>query len=290
MQNTVEGASEVGCDEVFPTPLPLDPWPKFEGAVAHMIFGLNHLGSGVGAGPAPRRTPGRLGEDLGFLCERFDVWDREFEPFNFRDFFAKRGVTYDGEKVRMAQTLNWTAVSCSLPDEVGQLGVRDFCTHGTRHYIDHFEEFLIDPVSRHRARAPKVMEGDDWPAICQGLIAKNICAVKPIEELYHVDQEPLLNGMFGVGKGEFIDGVETQRLIMNLITLNNLCEPLVGGLATLPNISSFGAYVMGEGELALVQKILSVSFTYSVFPRSGNGFWASIGWFRLTSSPADMGW
>lgn len=47
----------------------------------------------------------------------------------------------------------------------------------------------------------------------------------PIEELCHIDYKPLLNGMFSVGKGEFKDGLETQRLIMNLIPVNALCRP-----------------------------------------------------------------
>ena len=72
------------------------------------------------------------------------------------------------------------------------------------------------------------MVGDDWPSICEGLIKKQICEVVPLDELFHIDQVPLLNGMFVVGKGEFVGEVETQRLIMNLVPLNGLCESLVG--------------------------------------------------------------
>ena len=46
--------------------------------------------------------------------------------FELQGFFAKRGVTYDGEEVRVAQTLSWEGVRGSLPDEVGQLELRDF--------------------------------------------------------------------------------------------------------------------------------------------------------------------
>lgn len=45
---------------------------------------------------------------------------------------------------------------------------------------------------------------------------------------YHVNQAPLLNGLFAVGKGEYVGPLATQRLIMNLIPSNRLCEPLVG--------------------------------------------------------------
>ena len=46
-------------------------------------------------------------------------------------------------------------------------------------------------------------------------------------------------------KGEFVGEVETQRLIMNLIPLNQLCESLVGDVVALPNISSFGTFPIG---------------------------------------------
>ena len=46
------------------------------------------------------------------------------------------------------------------------------------------------------------MVGDDWPSVCEGLITK-ICEVMPVDQLFHVNQAPLLNGMFGVGKGEY---------------------------------------------------------------------------------------
>ena len=250
-QNTVEETNVV-VDDIFPLPLPLDPWTRSKLASADMIYGLNVYACGLGSGPPPKREPCGIVENLGKLCERFKVWEEPLGNLDFGDFFAKRGVTYDGEEVRVAQTLTWIGVQGSLPDEVGRLELRDFCTQGTLHYIDHFEDHLLDTSHMTCPRAPRVMVGDDWPAICKGLIEKKICEVTPIDELFHIDQAPLLNGMFGVGKGEFVGDVETQRLIMNLIPLNQLCEPLVGDVVTLPNISSFGTFLLDDGEVALV--------------------------------------
>lgn len=39
---------------------------------------------------------------------------------------------------------------------------------------------------------------------------------------------------------------------MNLIPLNQLCDSLVGDVVTLPNISSFGTFLMDDGEVALI--------------------------------------
>ena len=172
--------------------------------------------------------------------------------FELQGFFAKRGVTYDGEEVRVAQTLSWEGVRGSLPDEVGQLELRDFCTHGTLNYLDHFEDHLVDTSSLSCPRAPRVMVGDDWPAVCEGLIKKNICEITPVDQLFHIDKVPLLNGMFGVGKGEYVGSVETQRLIMNLVPLNQLCDSLVGDVVTLPNITSFSTFLLDDGDVALI--------------------------------------
>ena len=116
----------------------------------------------------------------------------------------------------MAQTLTWSGVRGSLPDEVGRLELRDFCAQ---------QERLMDASHMTCPRAPRIMVGDDWPSICKGRIEKKICDVTPIDQLFHIGQAPLLNGMFGVGKGKFVGEVETQRLIMNLI--RQLREPLV---------------------------------------------------------------
>ena len=77
------------------------------------------------------------------LYERFEVWDRTMDPVDFDSFFRKRGVTYAGEEIRLAQTLCWEAVRNSLPEQVGQLKLVDFCTEGTLHYIKRLEDFLI---------------------------------------------------------------------------------------------------------------------------------------------------
>ena len=251
MQNSVEDPSSTS-EDFFPLPLPLQPGTKSDSACADMVYGLNMLACGRGEGPPPKREPQGIVENLGKLCDRFKVWDEVLEPLDFRDFFAKRGVTYDGEEVRVAQTLTWEGVRSSLPDEVGRLDLRDFCTQGTLYYIDHFEDHVIDTTNLSCPRAPRVMVGDDWPAICEGLITKKICEVIPTDQLFHIDQVPLLNGMFGVGKGEYVDNIETQRLIMNLVPLNQLCEALVGDVATLPNISSFGSFLLDDGEMALI--------------------------------------
>ena len=155
------------------------------------------------------------------------------DPVDFESFFRKRGVTYAGEEIRLAQTLCWEAVRnsrlVSLGWSISALRVLSTTLGIWR------TDFLIPVDTMVRTRPPKVMVGDDWSALSRGLVDRGICEVWPVEKLYHVGQEPLLNGLFAVGKGEFVGLLETQRLIMNLIPFNKLCEPLVGEVCTLPS-------------------------------------------------------
>ena len=66
---------------------------------------------------------------------------------------------------------------------------------------------------------------------------RGVCEVWPVENLYHIGQEPLLNGL---------------RLIVNLIPFNRVCEPLVGEVTTLPSISSFHSFLFDEGEIVVM--------------------------------------
>ena len=106
---------------------------------------------------------------------------------------------------------------------------------------------------RERLKPPRVMvEDNQWDLLCKGLIERNICKVMPLEEVYHLDGEPLLNGLFAVGKGEFVGTLETQRLIMNLTPVNHLCRELSGDITTLPTLANFGLMTLGPDEVCLI--------------------------------------
>ena len=92
----------------------------------------------------------------------------------------------------------------------------------------------------------------EWRNVCNGLIEKRVCEVWPVSQLHHIGGAPLLNGMFAVGKGEYKSGIETQRLIMNLVPVNQLCKPLQGDVGTLPAVSGLSGFLLGSGEIALL--------------------------------------
>eukprot|EP00435_Cladocopium_sp_Y103_P019508 s2655_g4.t1 len=180
-------------------------------------------------------------------------WDECFPPINFDIFFRSKGIDYRGEEVRVAQRFSWRSISPALPPEVGGVSLLDFCTLGTRFYVENFSAFLVPVEKQFLGRLPSVMVQDsDWSEICQGLIDSRVCGIIPLDEVYHIQGRPLLGGLFGVGKGEVIDGLEIQRLIMNFVPLNENCRPVNSDIATLPGISGLTPFMLEGGELALI--------------------------------------
>lgn len=192
-------------------------------------------------------------ESVREQLRRFDVWDVKGPVVNFEEFFNSKSVDYGGEEVRLAQSVNWEAVKNSLPSSVGELPVEEFCSLGTRHYIQNFENYLIPPKDQIYTKPPKVLiEGGQWHAVCEGLIERGVCEVMAVADLYHVGNEPLLNGLFAVGKGEYIGTLETQRLIMNLVPTNRICRSIKGDVGTLPAVAGMGGVLLEGEELLLI--------------------------------------
>lgn len=146
--------------------------------------------------------------------------------------------------IAIARPIRWDAVAPSLPDEVGSLVLRDYCEGGVLHYVDHFTEFIIPEGEQWLGKTQAVMiHPNNWEQVARGLINKGLCEVWRESELHHVHGRPLLNGLFAVGKQEFI-----CRLIMNLKPCNSLCRPLTGETNTLPSATALGSLFLDQDE------------------------------------------
>ena len=185
--------------------------------------------------------------------ERFDMWREVGETVELQKFFNSKGVSYTGDEVKLAQQLNWKAVSSSLPDGVGGLDLCSLCSLGTLEYVKNFENYLIPEEMQLRIKPPAVMvEDGGWPELASGLLQKGVCKVIPLSDVHHIGDKPLLNGLFAVGKQEWVGPLETQRLIMNLTPVNSLVRELQGDLATLPSLATLGQMILGEDELCVI--------------------------------------
>ena len=65
-------------------------------------------------------------------------------------------------------------------------------------------------------------------------------------------QGPVLNGLFGVSKQEFVEGVEVFRLIMNLVLLNKLVRSLGADVCTLPAVTGLGTIILDKSEVLVL--------------------------------------
>lgn len=238
-----------------------------EEATRGAFMALNHL-AGFGASApvtvssnSPRSKahedePGlrsRAEKSVSRLVHRNHMWGVSDGSIDFDSFFKGRGVSYQGEEIKMAQKISWEAVRQSLPEGVGSLPLVDFCRLGTLAYIQEFERYLVPEEARTYTTPPRVMvQEGQWELLAAGLLERGIAEVMPLDRVYHLNGQPVLNGLFAVGKGEFENGIKTQRLIMNLTPVNALCRPLAGDVSTLPAISGMNGYLLEDGEVVLL--------------------------------------
>lgn len=187
--------------------------------------------------------------DVQRLCE-FQI---KFEQFDWDVFFSHRSVDYHGDEVKVARWFKWCNVAPALPAEVGKVPLNELCTRGARHYVDHFELYLKPRHMWPSVKSPRVMVADeDWGEVCTGLVKAGVCAFMAKDDLFQGPNGPLLNGMFGVTKDEWSNGVEVYRLIMNLIPLNSLCQSISGDVQSLPSWSLMNPFFIQPGEQLLI--------------------------------------
>ena len=180
---------------------------------------------------------------LTFIMEKFD-WDA---------FFKHRSVDYQGEEVKVAKSFCWDNIAPALPKEVASVPLEEVCSLGSKHYVENFDLYLKPREEWPPVAKPRVMVPDErWGEVCAGLVSSKVCTFLPRDEVFEVNGEPLVNGMFGVSKEEFHEGVEVFRLIMNLVPLNSLCCPMTGDVNTLPSWSLMNPLVLQPHENLVV--------------------------------------
>eukprot|EP00438_Fugacium_kawagutii_P015982 Skav227119 [mRNA] locus=scaffold199:491231:496900:+ [translate_table: standard] len=268
--------------------------------------GLNSM-YGVRAQPKQTETSValRVQKRLSECLKSTGLMEESLPRTSFDEFFRTRGLDYAGEEVKVARQMTWEGVRSALPDQVGSLDIRDFCSEGVLHFVNNFESFLVPPEMRKVGKPPRVLCSDEeWPLIAQGLVDFGICTTVGESELVRINGLPLLNGLFSVTKDEFVNDTELLRLIMNLKPCNVLCRTLSGDIATLPTITNMGAIYLSEDESLVVSsedlrcffylfRIPEAWIPYMAFGREvpvGLGDGTHVGKRYLASRVLPMGW
>ena len=180
-----------------------------------VCMGLNSMWGETTFSDSPiRGCQGHCIEYLVQHVQRFCKVDARVEDFCWEDFHRVKSIDYKGEEVKVARWFSWKNVSPALPAEIGKVALSDVCALGCKHYVEHFELYLKPVEQWKTVKPPRVMVHDsDWEEVCKGLIKTGVCTIMPLEELHHVQGQPLLNGLFGVSKEDFTDeGIEIYRL------------------------------------------------------------------------------
>ena len=240
--------------DIFPLPVSGYGIPGFSDhpflqALVGCLNSLHSCGeasSGDALSPAARVVLKRLES----VVKGSHILSEPLPALDFGSFFSQRGLDYTGEEVRLAQRISWPSVEASLPPEAGSLDIREFCTGGVLHFINHIEETILPCELQQPMKCPSVMvcEGD-WEILSHGLVEKGLCKVLSQDQLYHVGPQPLLNGLFSVAKDEIKNSIPVSRLIMNLKPWNSISRSLAAEVGTLPSITQMSSLYLHDSDV-----------------------------------------
>ncbi|CAE7391853.1 Tnks2, partial [Symbiodinium sp. CCMP2592] len=254
-----EGKSERAS--VFPLPLPSvqklrDSVKKRDARSVWfflVIVGLNYLNGGMHCPMQSFTATPLQSEILDYLSARVDCFlDHPFvlEKFDWSVFLQSRSLSYANEEVRTAKWTTWANVKPALPQgSIASIAAVDLAEDGVLDLLLSPSKYLVPNWGDSPVKSSRVMVLDqDWDTLARGLVNYNLCAILPESALCHPGGEPLLNGMFGVEKGEVCEGIAIHRLIMNLIPLNSISVPVSGDVGTLPLLHQMSSLQLHPSE------------------------------------------
>ena len=233
--------------EVFPLPLPRPEEVREMRTKSDcrrlwmflLVSGLNYLNGGKHA-EMRNFEPSCVQKSIldylqdcvtGFLEHPFCV-----ELFDWLSFLQTRSLSYTGEEVKAANRTSWANVSPALPyGSIGSISALELADEGLRSYIENPSKFLRPDWDQRSIPPSLVMVShEDWAPLARGLVQYNLCCILPQSAIIQAGGTYVLNGLFGVEKGESHQGVPIHRLTMNLIPTNTLFLPVKGDVDTLP--------------------------------------------------------
>ena len=162
-------------------------------------------------------------------------------------------VSYHGEVIPKAQDLTLDQILPGLPPEGygGCVQLVDLCDGIVKEKLMNPESCLLEgeelPV---KLPTPKVMASEEeWNLIAGALYKRGL--VRPVESVARVDDQPVLNGAFGVPKPgkQLEDGRDVLRLIMDFRAVNSVMKIIEGDVRTLTGAPSLQHIVMPPNTL-----------------------------------------
>lgn len=250
----------------------MDSWVLLTMAALNWLAcGSSHIGPGRWSSPE-RQAVESIRNAVHRRCFSNPNFSTLTEEEWKKDMRSKQ-VNYAGEEIGICHELTWEQVLPSLPPEEhgGCINALDWVGPQTRRFLLNPQLLLKDPTTVSLPRLPgKIhMAKDDRVRIAQELVRRNVCEWVPLESVYTIGSQPILNGLFGVVKPSVTStGLPVLRLIMNLTGSNSTQIQLTGGTRSLPTITSWMSVVVEDSEtVELFQSDMSSAFYLFKLPR-----------------------
>ena len=252
-------------EDIFPLPLPgpksLPECSERDDPEASwmlvLVASLNYMHGGQDSSFSAWPGTPLQQQIISYLRSRVRLFmENEFtiEAVDWEEFFKVTSVSYSGEEVKVARWTNWEHIKPALPyGHIASIPALDLAEDGVRDLLLHPTKYLKKGFEDRPVRPSRVMVRDeDWGPLARGLVQYDLCAILPRSALQTAGGEPIHNGLFGVEKGDEMDGVAIHRLIMNLIPLNSVSQSVEGDVGTLPLLSQMNSLQMHPDEHLVV--------------------------------------
>ena len=276
------------------------------------ILGLNGA-AGFGRAPCDRKATEvqkRAIDTIGRSTTRALATDLRLDrsPAQAEKELASRFLSYTGEEVPKMQVISFEAALAALPPEShgGSIDALGLVSQGTRWFLEHPDESLLNrPKDGVKLQAKVHVHPCHSMSFFKLLVERRICTWVADQDVLVVNGQQVLNGMFAVGKGSFLDsGEEVQRTIMNLVPSNACFKQLEGATSDLPSICQYLSLVLnGDETLRFFQSDMSSAFYLFRIPPgwsrmlsfnvcfSGESLGLQAGvWYRPGCAVIPMGW
>ena len=225
-----------------------------------------------------QRAVGEVRKNVSRFLQADTACDRS--PNEVRKELSERFLSYTGEEVPKMQPLSVDQVVKALPppEHGGRIDLCNLVSHRTRTFLMNPNSCILEDDGRWLPKLQAKVHFHDGEKlkVSKLLVERGICCWTPLEDVITYRGQVVLNGLFAVGKGTYLeDGREIQRCIMNLIPSNAILCQLEGGVQRLPNICQWLSITLDEDEeIAFCQSDMSSAFYLFHLPP---------GWERLLS-------
>eukprot|EP00438_Fugacium_kawagutii_P035668 Skav205025 [mRNA] locus=scaffold1026:370533:376645:- [translate_table: standard] len=185
---------------------------------------------------------------------------------------SDRFLTYTGDEVPKLLPMSADQIEKALPPtgHGGSIDILELVGGRTRSFLRFPDLCLLsdDGQVLPKLQAKVHFQEGEKLKVAKLLVDRRVCDWIPLSEVIRYRGEPVLNGMFAVGKDSFLDdGRQVQRCIMNLIPSNSILAKLEGSVGKLPHITQWLSITMeGHEELRFFQSDMSCAFYLFALP------------------------